>query len=84
MLAGTVRSYLSLLTQHIHKEDTILFPMISCRVSTETQAEIARQFENFEADETGIGEHEWLHELAESLITAHLPRPQAEMHAHYG
>lgn len=84
LLAGTVRSYRYLLTQHIHKEDTILFPMIGCRASAETQAEIARRVERFEADKTGIGEHERLHELAESLITAHLPRQQPEMHAHYG
>lgn len=59
--------YINLLTQHIYKEDNILFPMADRFISPDGQEKIALGFEAVEHEETGEGVHEKYLALAELL-----------------
>ena len=79
-LMETVQSYSAMLREHINKEDTVLYPMATTKLPG-MMAALGRQFERFEAEETGEGEHERLHQLADELIERHAPGDGAA-HAH--
>jgi len=57
------RSYIALLTQHIHKEDHVLFPMADARLSPEQQRRVAAGFAEVERTVIGEGGHEELERL---------------------
>jgi hemerythrin-like domain-containing protein len=57
------RNYKSLLTQHIQKENNVLFPMGDRALSQKTQDHLVDQFEVLEREKIGEGTHEKLHEL---------------------
>jgi hemerythrin-like domain-containing protein len=57
----------ALLRQHIHKEDTILFPMADRMIKPDLQARVVAEFERIEVEEMGAGIHEKYHTLAEVL-----------------
>jgi len=62
------RDFAALLSAHIMKEDTVLYPM-SGRVLTALDFErLAGEFETFEKEVMGEGEHERYHQLADRLI----------------
>jgi hemerythrin-like domain-containing protein len=61
------RGYVTLLRQHIHKEDNILFPMADRMIPLAKQEEVAEKFEKVEHEETGEGVHEKYLALAEVL-----------------
>lgn len=61
------RSYVTLLRQHIRKEDTILFPMADEVIPNEQHAAVWEGFEHVEHAETGEGVHEKYLALAEAL-----------------
>jgi hemerythrin-like domain-containing protein len=62
------RDFAALLSAHIIKEDTVLYPM-SGRVLTALDYErLAGEFETFEKEVMGEGEHERYHQLADRLI----------------
>jgi len=61
------KGYSTLLRQHIHKEDNVLFPMADRVIPAERQGKIEEEFERIEREETGAGVHEKYHALAESL-----------------
>lgn len=79
-LLATIRTYSAMLRQHIHKEDSVLYPMAISKLGS-LMGDIERQFDRFEAEETGAGEHERLHSLADELIEHHAPAGEA-LHAH--
>jgi hemerythrin-like domain-containing protein len=60
------RRYIELLTQHIAKEDQVLFQIARQVFDEQAFASLAEAFERAEA-ETGAGTHEQLEELAASL-----------------
>ena len=60
-------SYSKLLTQHIDKENNVLFPMADQRLSQEKQLQMADQFERLEVERIGEGRHEAFHKLLEDL-----------------
>ncbi|MDD5628053.1 MAG: hemerythrin domain-containing protein [Elusimicrobia bacterium] len=73
--AGVVengRGYIALLTQHINKENNILFPMADRLLGEKKQDELAEEFERIEVERIGLGKHEEFHGLLERLETAHL------------
>ncbi|MCU0728262.1 MAG: hemerythrin domain-containing protein [Planctomycetes bacterium] len=73
-VAAAAGGYGELLRAHIQKEDQVLYPM-SLRLLPESEwTRIAAAFEKFEAEKTGPGEHERLHELAHVLM-AKYPAP---------
>lgn len=67
-IAEAIALYVELLSEHIRKEDQVLYPMARERLSDETFERMQAAFETFEAEETGEGEHERLHALAHALI----------------
>ena len=62
-LVQSGRSYVSLLRQHIAKEDGMLFPMADRVLSEQEQAQLSEEFEVIERDKTGPGEHERYHHM---------------------
>jgi hemerythrin-like domain-containing protein len=57
-IAENARGYIDLLRAHIGKENNVLFPMADRALGPEDQAYLAKEFERFEAEETGTGVHE--------------------------
>jgi len=64
--------YIKLLTQHIGKEDNILYPMADMQLSKEKQHELIEKFEELERERIGIGRHAELHELLHHLKDKYL------------
>ncbi len=77
-LAEHAQGYAGLLRQHLHKEDSILYPMAEQHLSPERMAEVTEACERYEEQKTGSGEHERLNRLAEELVARHAPMRQAE------
>jgi hemerythrin-like domain-containing protein len=65
--AAAVRSYVALLTQHISKEDSVLFPLADRLLSLDVRQEMVKTFEEIEENVVGHGRHEQLHALLERL-----------------
>ncbi len=72
-IAVNMQSYIWLLTKHIQKENTILFPLASEQISEEEQAEIEERFEAFEREVIGEGKHEQYHGWLDELKAIYLP-----------
>lgn len=66
------RDYIALLTQHINKENNILFPMGDRVVSREKQEELVEAFETLEREKIGAGTHEKFHQLLHHLQEVYL------------
>jgi len=66
------RNYLALLTQHIQKENNVLFPMGDRVLSPDKQQELLEAFEQLEKERIGVGKHEEFHELLHRLKKAYL------------
>jgi len=58
VFSENAKSYAQLLTQHIYKEDNILYPMGRRLLSEEEKEELIRRFEVVERKEIGEGVHE--------------------------
>jgi len=65
--AENARGYAALLSQHIHKEDNILYPIADARLSPQVQAGLEKDFERVEEEVVGAGKHEEYHRLLEKL-----------------
>ena len=61
------REYIALLSEHIAKEDNVLFHMADAHLSPEVQAELVKEFERVEKEEIGEGKHEEYHALLKTL-----------------
>lgn len=66
------RNYISLLTQHIQKENNVLFPMGDRVLSKEKQEKLVEGFENLEREKIGAGTHEAFHQLLHQLQEIYL------------
>jgi hemerythrin-like domain-containing protein len=66
------RGYAALLSQHIDKEDNILYRIADARLSPEKQSELERAFERVEEAVIGKGRHEEFHAVIEKLENAYL------------
>jgi len=64
--------YLTLLRNHIKKEDTILFPLGDARLSVSEQKQLLIDFENHEEKVIGEGKHEELHTLLQKFKKKYL------------
>ena len=69
-LVENARAYLSLLHEHIRKEDEILFNMADEVLSSEEQKKLLREFEEHEAKEIGTGIHEKYLRMVQELAAA--------------
>jgi hemerythrin-like domain-containing protein len=70
--AYAASSYVSLLRNHIVKENNILFPMGDARLSESDQNELLTDFESHENRVIGEGKHEELHALLEKFQKKYL------------
>jgi hemerythrin-like domain-containing protein len=70
--AENARNYIALLTQHIKKENNVLFPMGEKVLSKEIQEELVEGFEKIETERIGPGTHEELHKLLGHLEKIYL------------
>ncbi len=66
------RKYICLLTSHIQKENTVLFPVGDSALGASRQEKILKDFDRLEETRIGPGKHEEFHRLIESLETAYL------------
>lgn len=66
------RGYISLLDQHIDKEDNILYFMADAHLSERVQKELLGQFEKIEEERIGPGRHEAFHKLLHQLKEIYL------------
>ncbi|MGE5060812.1 MAG: hemerythrin domain-containing protein [Betaproteobacteria bacterium] len=69
-LLDHARAYVTLLREHIQKEDDILFRMADEVIPEEEQRRILKDFENHEAEEMGAGAHEKYLGIAHELEAA--------------
>ena len=70
--AENARNYIALLTQHIKKEDQVLFPMGEKVLSKQIQEGLLEGFEKIEVERIGEGTHEKFHELLHHLREVYL------------
>jgi len=66
-IIANARAYVSLLRQHILKEDNILYPMAQRVIPPADQPQLVEDFEHVEHEETGEGVHEKYLALAARL-----------------
>jgi len=60
------RGYVTLLSRHIPKEDTILYPLADRMLGPDEQMELLEKFEKIEMEKIGVGKHEYyLHMITE-------------------
>ncbi len=59
------RGYVELLSQHIQKEDNVLYPMANQILTSEDQEDLREGFEKVEEEIMGPGVHERYHHLIE-------------------
>lgn len=71
-IVENARNYVSLLTQHIDKEDNILYMMADMHLSQEKEEELLREFKKVEQERIGPGKHEEFHELLHRLKEVYL------------
>jgi len=64
--------YISLLRDHIEKENNVLFMMADSRLSEKRQDELFEGFERIEEERIGVGKHEQFHGLLEKLSRVYL------------
>jgi hemerythrin-like domain-containing protein len=72
LFAESARGYGALLSQHIYKEDNILYPMADARLSAAAQDELTACFADVEKNVVGEGRHEEFHALLQRLEELYL------------
>jgi hemerythrin-like domain-containing protein len=66
--AEAARQYSDLLSQHILKENNVLFGMAERVLSPAEQSSLAGDFERLETEKMGAGTHERLHRVMDRLV----------------
>jgi len=72
VIAETGNQYIALLTEHIAKENNVLFVMAEERLDGSQDEHLVESFETLERDRIGIGKHEEFHALLEQLHDIYL------------
>lgn len=68
----TAREYITLLNQHIYKENNVLFPLAEKHLSKEELARLSEGFELIETEKIGIGRHDEFHKMLNDLESTYL------------
>ena len=63
----TAIEYRNLLSSHIHKENTVLFPMADRLLSEDIEDKVVARFEEIELNRVGPGKHEAYHDMLHRL-----------------
>lgn len=66
------RNYVSLLSQHIDKEDAILYEMAKVHISSDRMEKLWQDFERVEREDIGVGVHEDFEKLLKGLKKIYL------------
>ena len=66
------RNYVILLSQHIYKENNVLFPLADRHLPEEKHKALIKEFEVTEREKIGAGRHEELHKLLDELKGVYL------------
>lgn len=69
---NNARVYITLLSQHIDKENNVLFALADNNLSDEKQLELWEGFEKIETQKIGPGKHEAFHQMIESMERIYL------------
>ena len=64
--------YITLLDEHITKENNVLFPMAGTKLDSTKDIELFEAFEQLERDRIGLGKHEEFHALLDQLRNTYL------------
>jgi len=64
--------YISLMKDHIEKENNVLYVMADSRLSEKRQDELFEGFEKIEEERIGVGKHDEFHGLLKKLSGAYL------------
>ena len=74
--AATLREaateYVKLLTDHIYKEDHVLYPIADEKIAAPVQAAMVEAFEKIEEERIGVGTHERYHEMLKEFRRGYL------------
>lgn len=71
-VAATIDQYVDLLTQHIAKENGVLFPLAESRLDAGQDEALFESFEQLERERIGPGRHEAFHALLDQLQATYL------------
>ena len=71
-IAKPAREYCALFSNHIEKENKVLFPMAEGRIGKDEDARLLAAFEILERERIGPGKHEAFHEMLSRLEQAYL------------
>ncbi|MHB0878853.1 MAG: hemerythrin domain-containing protein [Anaerolineae bacterium] len=71
-IASNAHAYVTLLRDHIEKENDIFFPMADQHLRPEQQSRLISAFDRIEEERIGHGKHEELHDLLLELREAYL------------
>jgi len=61
------RNYIALLSDHIDKEDNILYMIADMHISPEEQKKLLKEFDKIEEEKVGKGKHEEFHRMLDEL-----------------
>ena len=67
-----IGEYITLLTRHIVKENTVLFPMADAYLDADKDTELYEAFEQLERERIGPGKHDEFHGLLDRLQDTYL------------
>jgi len=68
----TAKGYISLLNQHIDKENGVLFPLAEKHLSEQEQEKLWEGFEMIETQKIGVGKHDEFHKMLDKLESVYL------------
>ena len=68
----TAKAYISLLNQHIDKENGVLFPLAERHLSEPVQMKLQQGFEKIETEKIGAGQHDEFHKMMDNLARVYL------------
>ncbi len=71
-LIEAAKGYANLLTEHISKEDNVLYPIADARIPADIQAGMMELFEKIEVDRIGLGTHERFHDMLKEFKSTYL------------
>ncbi len=71
-IAANARNYVKLLSEHISKEDNVLYPIADARLSGKDQETLHNEFSRVEREIVGEGKHEEFHRLLDRLQKKYL------------
>jgi hemerythrin-like domain-containing protein len=74
LFSQSAKAYVSLLTQHISKEEEVLFAMADKVLSPGEDQTLVEAFEKLEVERIGIGKHEEFHKLLHEFQDIYLRR----------